>query len=158
MVPRRANSTLISNRCFGVLQAAVNAELHAVIADWKAGGFANHPAMAWATEHWALRLWATVLGPGGVQLPHLHPLGWLSGVYYVQVPSGMTAEGGDAGALEIGQLPARVSHTHEPERRMVSAVAGKLVVFPSYFYHRTLPFISGKQRISIAFDVMPVRG
>ena len=53
-----------------------------------AGGFATHPAMAWATEHWTLRLWATVLDPGGVQLPHLHPLGWLSGVYYVQVPSG----------------------------------------------------------------------
>ncbi|MDH4023777.1 MAG: 2OG-Fe(II) oxygenase family protein, partial [Gammaproteobacteria bacterium] len=62
-----------------------------------------------------------------------------------------------AGALEFGQLPARVIHTREPERRIVAPVAGRLVVFPSYFYHRTLPFVSGEQRISIAFDVMPMR-
>jgi uncharacterized protein (TIGR02466 family) len=141
----------------GALRDALDTELRAVIADWQASGHASHPAMAWATDHWTLRLWATVLGPGGYQLPHLHPLGWLSGVYYVQVPSGLAAEAGDAGALEFGQLPAPVRYTHEPERRIVPAVAGRLVVFPSYFHHRTLPFASREQRISIAFDVMPVR-
>jgi hypothetical protein len=142
----------------GALRDTLNWELRAVIAAWQARGFANHPAMAWATEHWTLRIWATVLNTGGVQLPHLHPLGWLSGVYYVQVPPGIATEPGAAGALELGPLPVRMSHKHEPERRIVSPVAGQLVVFPSYFYHRTLPFTSREQRISIAFDVMPVRG
>jgi len=38
---------------------------------------------------------------------------------------------------------------------------GLMMVFPSYFYHRTIPFeattpIEGaEQRISIAFDVLP---
>jgi hypothetical protein len=32
-----------------------------------------------------------------------------------------------------------------------------LLLFPSYFYHRTLPFRSAEQRISIAFDVVPKR-
>ena len=139
------------------LRDALDAKLRAVIATWQTSGYANHPAMAWATEHWTLRVWATVLGAGGVQLPHIHPLGWLSGVYYVQVPSGLAAERGDAGALEFGQLPALVSHTQEPERRIVAPAPGRLVIFPSYFHHRTLPFASGEQRISIAFDVMPVR-
>jgi len=139
------------------LRDALTAELQAVIAKWNADGLAKHPAMAWSTDHWTLRLWATVLGPGGVQLPHIHPLGWLSGVYYAQVPAGLAAEPGDAGALEFGQLPARVHCTREPERRIVTPLAGRLVIFPSYFHHRTLPFASGEQRISIAFDVMPLR-
>ena len=29
-----------------------------------------------------------------------------------------------------------------------------MVLFPSYFYHRTLPFESDEVRISIAFDVL----
>jgi len=31
-----------------------------------------------------------------------------------------------------------------------------LVLFPSYFYHRTEPFESQDQRISIAFDIVPL--
>jgi hypothetical protein len=32
--------------------------------------------------------------------------------------------------------------------------AGKLIFFPSYTYHRTLPFSGTGKRISIAFDLM----
>ena len=35
---------------------------------------------------------------------------------------------------------------------------GLLVLFPSYFYHRTIPFDDPGTRISIAFDVVPVTG
>jgi Flp pilus assembly protein TadD len=90
-------------------------------------------------------------GPGGHQLPHLHPLAWLSGVYYVAVPPGL----GDAGALEFGEPPSRVTARIEPERRRVSATPGRLVLFPSWFWHRTLPFAQPGERISVAFDVMP---
>lgn len=143
---------------FGALCDALKAELRPVIAGWQATGFAAHPAMAWATPNWTLRIWATVLSPGGRQLPHLHPLGWLSGVYYVQVPRALAGEGANAGALEFGALPERLGHVEEPERRVVAPLAGQLVVFPSYFHHRTLPFESPGRRISVAFDVMPVRG
>ena len=33
---------------------------------------------------------------------------------------------------------------------------GLVVLFPSYFYHRTEPFVSQEKRISIAFDILPV--
>ena len=30
-----------------------------------------------------------------------------------------------------------------------------MLLFPSYFYHRTMPFTGAGQRVSIAFDLMP---
>ena len=32
---------------------------------------------------------------------------------------------------------------------------GLLLLFPSYFYHGTVPFEAAEPRISIAFDVLP---
>ena len=34
---------------------------------------------------------------------------------------------------------------------------GDLVLFPSSLYHRTIPFDSEKERLSLAFDVVPLR-
>ena len=36
--------------------------------------------------------------------------------------------------------------------------AGDMVLFPSYLYHRTLPFESDAERICVAFDVIPETG
>lgn len=129
----------------------LNAELRKVIAELQRDGFAEHPVMAWATDRWTLRIWGTVLSPGGHQLPHLHPLAWLSGVYYVAVPPGL----GDDGALEFGEPPSRVKPRIPPERRRISAMPGRLVLFPSWFWHRTRPYEQAGERISVAFDVMP---
>ncbi|MEZ5565927.1 MAG: tetratricopeptide repeat protein [Gammaproteobacteria bacterium] len=137
------------------LQEQLNIELRTVIARWRERGLQDHPAMAWASGHWTLRIWGTVLEPGGCQLPHIHPLAWLSGVYYVQIPDGITT--GEAGALEFGELPTRFGNQRQPDRRQIAAIEGRVVIFPSYFHHRTLPFTGAGQRISIAFDVVPVR-
>ena len=32
---------------------------------------------------------------------------------------------------------------------------GQLVLFPSYFWHGTLPFHSKQSRLTVAFDVVP---
>jgi hypothetical protein len=32
---------------------------------------------------------------------------------------------------------------------------GKLILFPSYFYHGTIPFEDHRYRTTIAFDVVP---
>ncbi|MEO7386545.1 MAG: tetratricopeptide repeat protein [Gammaproteobacteria bacterium] len=130
----------------------LNAELGTVIGELQRDGYAGHPVMAWASDRWTLRLWGTLLAPGGHQLPHLHPLAWLSGVYYVATPPQL----GDDGALEFGEPPPRVAARVDPERRRIAAVPGRLVVFPSWFWHRTLPFAQLGDRISVAFDVMPM--
>jgi hypothetical protein len=44
----------------------------------------------------------------------------------------------------------------EPIVRSYQPYEGMVVLFPSYFYHRTEPFISDDKRISIAFDIVPL--
>ena len=143
-----------SSPALGAFRDSLNAELRTVITELEREDFAGHPVLAWAADRWTLRIWGTVLGPGGHQLPHLHPLAWLSGVYYVAVPPGL----GDDGALEFGAPPSSIPVQIEPERRRVSARPGRLVLFPSWFWHRTLPFVQPGERISLAFDVMPLTG
>ncbi len=132
----------------------VNAEIAATVAALRARGLSAHPALQPATERWALRAWATVLERGGHQAPHIHPLAWLSGVYYVQLPPGMASV--EAGGLEFGTPPQRLRVRAVPVTRRIQPHTGRLVVFPSYLYHRTEPFDVPGQRISLAFDVMPL--
>jgi Flp pilus assembly protein TadD len=135
----------------GVFEVAVRAADAALRAD----GLGGHPAMAYAAPAWSLRAWGTVLEAGGHQAPHIHPLGWLSAVYYVQVPSGMGESRHHAGWLEFGVPPDRFLVATPPLTRAVEPREGRLVVFPSYFYHRTLPFGSAGRRISLAADAIP---
>ena len=53
--------------------------------------------------------------------------------------------------------PERLLIKTPAEVRVVEPRAGRLALFPSAFYHRTIPFTSGTRRISIAFDAMPLR-
>jgi len=39
--------------------------------------------------------------------------------------------------------------------RTVKPAVGKLVLFPSYFWHGTVPFASDTNRLTIAFDITP---
>lgn len=135
----------------------INAALAQVAAEYRETGLGQHPAMANAAGRWMLRAWGTILQSGGAQAAHIHPLGWLSGVYYAQLPPGMGASGAEAGWLEFGTPPDRYLVRRAPEPRRVEPREGRLVIFPSYFHHRTLPFDCAGARISIAFDAVPLR-
>ena len=93
----------------------------------------------------ALRLWGTVLPPGGAQRPHHHPLGEVSGVVYLALPEAMQAEDPFAGALEFGR--PHVVHT-------VTPTPGRVVLFPSHLWHGTRAFAAPGLRISLAFDAV----
>jgi len=146
----------LEDRIIEAFVAVVDEAIHNTVARWRRLGFDDHPVMAYAADRWTLRIWGTVLGPGGHQAPHSHPLGWLSGVYYVQLPEDMQATDPEAGALEFGMPPGHFHFTSDPQLRRVVPVEGKLVLFPSYYFHRTLPFTAERERISIAFDVVPL--
>ena len=141
---------------FRAFRAMVDEAVAAAARGLEAAGLASHPAMAYASPRWALRAWGTVIESGGRQAPHIHPLGWLSGVYYAAVPADMRAAGPQAGWIEFGAPPDRFVVKLPPPPRAVEPRAGRLVVFPSYLYHRTLPFESAERRISVAFDVVPL--
>jgi len=139
--------------------SALGALIHKAVMDraesFRGADIADQTLMAHPPENWSIRVWGTVLESEGCQTPHNHPLGWLSGVYYVQLPSDMAQAGWQSGWLEFGAPPERYMVAREPALRAVEPKEGRLVLFPSYFYHRTKPFRSSGSRVSIAFDVVP---
>jgi uncharacterized protein (TIGR02466 family) len=115
---------------------------------------ANHPLAGSKPERWRLNLWATVLEAEGHQEPHLHPAGWLSGVYYVALPA--VDDSSQAGWIELGRPPSIMQLADIPAVELRQPKVGSMLTFPSYLHHRTLPHASQQPRISLAFDVIPL--
>lgn len=90
--------------------------------------------------------WAVCLARDGFQQPHFHPSGWVSGVLYLEVEN--SASKGD---LELG---FRTSEGGFDVLHRITPMPGKLVFFPSYLEHRTLPYQGTHERVSIAFDLL----
>lgn len=117
---------------------------------------ASHPYLAWSPDQWDIDAWGVVIQPGGYQEPHIHPDGWISGVYYVAVPDDVTAADDDwQGCLELGTPPAPFSNTGKFPVQLLRPHPGRLNIFPSFLWHRTLPYEASGERICIAFDVRP---
>lgn len=113
-----------------------------------------HPWMKAMPRRWRLQSWITVLEQGGHQAPHIHPAGWLSGVFYVDPGQPDTPA---AGNLLFGH-PQQGLPLHRPDtEHTVVPTSGRLVTFPSYFFHNTTAYQGPSPRISIAFDVIPLR-
>ena len=94
-----------------------------------------------------------VLDQGGYQNSHIHPAGWISGVFYIAAPDVHE----EAGSLRVGLQPPGCEQTPW-EHLIVQPEPGKLVLFPSHFRHDTVPHRGVSPRISFAFDVEPARG
>jgi len=114
----------------------------------------EHPFLAHRPKKWSLRIFATILRRQGHQTSHCHPGGWLSGVYYVRVPDCVTTEG-EQGWIEFGRSWIYAYETTQPTVKMIQPRTGLMLIFPSYFWHRTIPLDRDQQRIGIAFDVVP---
>ncbi len=98
--------------------------------------------------------WSVRLQSQGFHFSHIHPEGWLSSALYVDLPPELGG-GCDAGALAFGVPDAALRLVLEP-RRVVRPRVGQLVLFPSYFWHGTLPFESNHDRMTVAFDALPL--
>jgi uncharacterized protein (TIGR02466 family) len=100
--------------------------------------------------------WAVVLRAGGVQTAHYHPAGLVSGVYYAQVPEVIVGGAGEAGHIRFGdglsEFPELLPDLELT--RSLKPREGLLVLFPSSYWHRTVPFDSAQDRICVAFDVL----
>ncbi len=97
--------------------------------------------------------WSVQLRREGFHVNHLHPQGWLSSAYYVDVPAEAADAGLKSGWLKFGEPRFPVPGA-TPER-FVQPVPGRLVLFPSYLWHGTNPIHGTQTRTSIAFDVVP---
>jgi Flp pilus assembly protein TadD len=109
----------------------------------------RRPMQAW------LHAWAVVHPGDGLQVAHIHPDGWLSGVFYVSVPK-TSSDYPRGGCLVLGSLENNGAHGDPPwGLRDIRPVPGQLVLFPSYVPHATIPTKSVDGRICISFDVVP---
>ena len=103
-----------------------------------------------AVGSWSVRL----QGGGGHHVSHFHRQGWMSSAYYARLPDVPAKDwAAHQGWIQFG-VPPRSYNVNLPARRIVEPVAGRLVLFPSYLLHGTLPFGAG-DRLTAAFDFTP---
>jgi Flp pilus assembly protein TadD len=111
----------------------------------------DHPFLRAMPREWSLTMWGTILRPGGEVGAHIHAPNWMSGVYYPE----FEAAPNDAaeGAFVIGVLPQELGGGGKTVLRQPRA--GRMILFPSYLWHATMPFGGERERISFAFDLVP---
>jgi tetratricopeptide (TPR) repeat protein len=118
-------------------------------------GDATHPFIARRTPAYLYNgSWSSKLKDRGFHVNHIHAAGWISSAYYVDVPDVIADTHERQGWLKFGE-PSVDFGTSLLPRRFVQPIAGRLVLFPSYLWHGTVPFHSTQTRTTIAFDVVP---
>lgn len=98
--------------------------------------------------------WSVRLKPGGFHRDHFHPEGWLSSAFYVETPEAALDRQDRQGWIRFGQPPFRTDPPLAAEH-YVRPKPGRLVLFPSYMWHGTVPFTTDERRMTIAFDAVP---
>jgi tetratricopeptide (TPR) repeat protein len=138
--------------------AALHDMLRLSIAEYLAGlpDDPDHPFLNRKTRDFKFSgSWSCRLKDGGYHTNHVHNMGWISSAYYVQVPPEVgQAQAEKQGWISFGQSNLKAG-TKDVAEHFVQPVVGRLVLFPSYFWHGTLPFESGTARMTVAFDAIP---
>jgi tetratricopeptide (TPR) repeat protein len=98
--------------------------------------------------------WSVRLHRAGYHTSHVHPRGWISSACYIQLPDSMKTGHTAEGILSFG-TPGMITTPSLDAELSVRPEVGLLVLFPSYFWHGTLPFHSEQPRLTVAFDVVP---
>jgi uncharacterized protein (TIGR02466 family) len=94
------------------------------------------------------------LRPGGFHRDHFHPEGWLSSAFYVETPDAALDTKDKQGWIRFGQPPF-ITNPPLPPDHFVRPKPGRLVLFPSYMWHGTVPFATEEARMTVAFDAVP---
>ena len=101
-------------------------------------------------------MWANINPPGGYNRPHVHPNSHFSGVYYIKA----TKDSGDI----VFNDPKSTSHMIVPSVKnielpkylwkevRVSPVVGRIIIFPSWLWHRVDINNTNDKRISVSFN------
>jgi len=98
--------------------------------------------------------WSVRLRSSGFHANHTHPRGWISSACYLELPDVMRNTASDQGVLSFAEPGIRTTPPLGAEYSVRPSV-GMLVLFPSYFWHGTVPFTSAQPRLTVAFDAVP---
>jgi len=107
------------------------------------------------TGRWRLSgSWSVRLRDRGYHRTHTHPKGWISSSCYIELPDHIANIHTDEGILQFGKPGVLTQPALDADYSIRPAV-GMLVLFPSYFWHGTVPFQGSQPRLTVAFDVVP---
>lgn len=95
--------------------------------------------------------WSIRMQAGGRHVNHVHSEGWISSACYIETPPALD---GQQGFLKLGE-PGIALDPLPAAERFVAPQAARLVLFPSYMWHGTVPFTTAGVRLSVAFDLVP---
>jgi uncharacterized protein (TIGR02466 family) len=143
---------------FGERSPAIGAlkdRIDAAVADYAAAlpDDPSHPVSARKSDRFEYSgSWSCHLRRGGFHDNHVHHKGWISSAYYVALPE--ASRESQQGWLKFGESNIALGERDRAER-LVQPTVGKLVLFPSYYWHGTVPFASDEARLTVAFDVVP---
>jgi tetratricopeptide (TPR) repeat protein len=98
--------------------------------------------------------WSVRLHSSGFHANHVHPRGWISSACYLELPDSMRNRNSEEGVLTFA-APGLLTQPPLPAQHAVRPEPGMLVLFPSYFWHGTVPFRSEQARMTVAFDAVP---
>ncbi|HET9391727.1 MAG TPA: tetratricopeptide repeat protein [Steroidobacteraceae bacterium] len=100
--------------------------------------------------------WSVRLRTSGFHTNHVHPRGWISSACYIDLPESMRDADTQDGVLTFAE-PSIPTTPRLAAEYFVRPTAGMLVLFPSYFWHGTVPFSGSQTRLTVAFDAIPER-
>jgi uncharacterized protein (TIGR02466 family) len=116
----------------------------------------EHPYLRQVPKSYKLRVWATVLGKEGFIGSHIHRNGWMSGAYYARLPEDVGPDEDEyAGWIQFGPPEWTPDQKTTATTKLIKPEPGRLLLFPAYFYHRTLPLKNFSNRMSVVFDLYP---
>jgi uncharacterized protein (TIGR02466 family) len=186
MLRRTLPSAEIANQVLAEFILALEEGKTALTTDYRADNLlvADHPAVQWLRDcinrtvveyfrqiginyqvDWSLHGWANVNRLGDYHDPHNHPHCYLSGTYYVQVPTDraplrtrkdvrpgcITFYDPRGPAVNMGAI--RGDPYINPEYT-VQPKPGDILLWPAFLTHFVHPNLSETPRISISFNVM----
>jgi len=143
---------LVGTPFFRSLDDSIRKGIAGYVAD--RAGRTEDPFLSRRPEDIRVRMWGLSVRGHGHEGWHIHPDGWLSGVYYVRVPP-RPAGHSRRGAIEFAPFPlVPFDHCRAWPSRTIRPHAGQLLLFPSFYGHRTWPTRAREGRICISFDVI----
>ena len=113
----------------------------------------RHPFLMLKPQNYHIDSWVNFLEAGDYQSNHIHNNGWVSGVYYLSIPE-LEIEKEHAGWIEFNRAGYNLPHfAGEKGIEFIKPEEGMFIFFPSYVWHRTIPYTGSHSRVSISFDV-----
>ncbi len=105
-------------------------------------------------KNYVLYGWLIIMNKGGNLSSHIHKEGWMSSSIYLKRPKKISKDDGDLNfSLHGGNFVKGKGIFPE---KILEIDKGDMVMFPSSVFHSTIPFDSIEQRVTLAFDILPI--